>query len=396
MYNTKFILGNNQEVYPGYLDKESREKLKQHFGEQRSFMRCGCKPEGELYYRISEDLKIYPEHQNYVHDKYCSRYKESTGITERQTAYLINEEDGEVTAYVTFNPKEFSLTNSTEKEQDNELSEEDEELQDEAVIEKEDGASKPEEKKEPKLSLPGLIRSINVDSYTEKILNNNEVESKDKFNKNVYFRMKKVRISRQKKKIGELTLEKDGVRFIYLPFFNFTKEEKAKGLTKCYIQTLGANGEVYNNFIYPETLEKAIKEYMKAYGQMPDEKNTMISGFQYYKKGKSKSMYKVLGRIHLFQTSDLGIYCRSLIERDTYNTLCRITKEDKNIRFWIPPEDDSVAGIIQIKGMEKKILLLFRTKKSERVTFDSSVYEPLVIGEESIIAREGLYNLIKK
>lgn len=394
MYNTKFILGDNQEVYPGYLDKEKREILKQQFGEHREIMRCGCKPEGKLYYRISEDLKIYPEHNNYKHDKYCSRYKAPTGENERQTAYIVDEEDGEVTAFITFNPKAFTLKNEDEKEQDNEVFE-DEELQDEVIIEKEDSTSNPKEKKEPKLSLPGLIRSINVDSYAEKILNDKEVESKEKFNINVYFRMKKVRISRQKRKIGELTLEKDGVRFLYLPYYNFTKEKTAKGLTKCYIQTVDGDGTVYNNFIFPETLDKAIKEHLKTYGIMPN-KNTIVSGFQYLKKGKSKYKYKVLGRIHLFQASDLGIYSRSLVEREIFNSLCEITKEDKNIKFWIPPEDDSIGGIIQIKGMEKKILLLFRTKKNERVTFDSSMYEPLVIDEEGIITKETLYNLIKK
>jgi len=29
MYNTKFIFSNGGEIYPGYLDKEKRENLKQ-------------------------------------------------------------------------------------------------------------------------------------------------------------------------------------------------------------------------------------------------------------------------------------------------------------------------------------------------------------------------------
>ena len=29
-------------------------------------------------------------------------------------------------------------------------------------------------------------------------------------------------------------------------------------------------------------------------------------------------------------------------------------KEDDNIRFWIPPEDENVGAIIGIKGKEKK------------------------------------------
>lgn len=395
MYNTKFILSNNQDIYPGYLDKEQREILKKQFAGQKEFMRCGCKPQGKLHYKISEDLKIYPEHNNYEHDKFCSRYKSPSGATERQTAYYINEEDGEVTAYITFNPKVFDLANDSEKEKDNDVAEdEDQESLEEAVIEKEEGTAKQEEKKEPKLSLSGLIRSINVDSYSERILNNKQIVSRENFSKNVYYRMKKIKVSRMRKSIGELSLERDGVRFIYLPFFNFVKKED-KGLTKCYIQTVDANGEVYNNFVFPETLEKAIKEFVKNYGTMPG-KNTMIAGFQYYKKGRGKNMYKVLGRIHLFQISDLGIYCRNLIERDTFNALCEITKGDENIKFWIPPEDESVGGIIQIKGVEKKILLLFRTKKDERIIFDSCLYEPLVINEGEGLTKEALYNVINK
>ena len=62
-------------------------------------MHCGCKSATteKLFYRISEDLKIYPEHKNYVHDIYCCRYKDEMGDVSRQTAYVINDDDGEVT-----------------------------------------------------------------------------------------------------------------------------------------------------------------------------------------------------------------------------------------------------------------------------------------------------------
>ena len=313
MYNSKFILENGKEIYPGYLDKEQRQALREQIGDKREVMRCGCKPNDKLFYRISEDLKIYPEHNNYKHDLYCSRYKTDTGVAERQTAYLINEEDGAVTAYVTFNPKNFDISSTEEVDQDNPPPEDDmeEDSQDEAIIEKEENSIKKEEKKEPKLSLPSLVRSINVDAFSEKVINNKKIDSKENFSKFVYYRMKKVKISKMKKPIGDLSLEKDGVRFIYVPFAGAIKKTE-RGLTKCYIQTKGSEEKIYNNLIFPETLEKAIKEFTKVYGIEPDD-NTMIAGFQYYKKSRSKSMYRVLGRIHLFQISDLGIYCRGLV-----------------------------------------------------------------------------------
>lgn len=392
MYNSKFILEDNQEVYPGYLDKEQRKLLKEKYSEKKRFMRCGCKPNEDLFYNISEDFKIYPEHKNYVHDIYCCRYKSASGEKERQVAYVINDEDGEVTAFVSFNPREFSISSNTEKEEDNPTIEDDETVLTEAIIEKQESSTTKEEKKEPKLALADLIRSINVDSYTEKVLNNHIIASRENFSKFVFHRMKKVRISRMKKKIGELSLENDGVRFIYLPFSSIVKRED-NGLLKCYIQTVGPNGKVFNNFTFPETLEKAVKKFTKTYGIAPDQ-NTIVAGFQYYKKTRSKSLYKVLGRIHLFQVSNIGLYSRSLIEKDTYDRLTEIMSEDKNIKFWVPPEDQNIGGIIEINNKEKKILLLFRSKNNENVLFDTSIYVPLVVDEPAIITKEYLHQLI--
>lgn len=394
MYNTKFILINNQEIYPGYLDKEHREAIKEQFNNKSEFMWCGCRSDMKLYYRISEDLKIYPEHKNYEHDRCCCRYKTALGETERHTAYVINDEDGQVTTYLTFNPKDFDLSNDLEKEQNNPSILDEESAENEAVLEKdEDVPLNKEERKEPKLSLPALIRSINVDTFTEKILNNRKIDSRENFSKYVYYRMKKVKVSRMKKSIGELTLETDGVRFIYAPYAGIIRKDD-KGLTKCYLQNIGSDGKIFNNFIFPDLLEKAIKEFVKMYGMEPNE-NTIISGFQYYKKTRSKVQYKILGRVHLFQTSSIGIYCKNLLEKETYDTLYKIIDQDKNLKFWIPPDDDSIGGIIQIENKKKNILLLFRSKKQERISFDSSIYEPLVVGINEPIIKENLYELIE-
>lgn len=395
MYNTKFILSDGKELFPGYFDIEKREALRKQFGDKRGYMWCGCKSDNKLFYRISEDLKIYPEHNNYKHDQYCSRFRTETGETERKTGYVVNEEDGEVTAYLTFNPKNLELNDHSEKEEDNpDLKDEElEAAENEATIEKDEGITKKEEKKEPKLSLSSLIRSINIDTYTEKILNDRNVDSRDAFSKYVYFRMKKVKASRMKKAIGELSLETDGVRFIYVPFAGAIKKED-KDLKKCYICNYGPNGKVFNNFIFPDTMKKVVGEFVKMYGIEPNQ-DTMLAGFQYYKKTRSGVKYKVLGRVHLFQISDLGIYCRSLVEKETFDSLCKIAEEDRNIKFWIPADDESVGGVIQIKNKKKKILILFRTNKDERISFDAAMYEPLVVGEEEPITKERLYKSIE-
>ena len=124
MYNSKFICEDGQELYPGYLSKEQREKIKEKYQEKREYMKCGCKPASNLFYRISEDLKIYPEHKNYQHDLFCCRYRDEEGKASRQTAYVIDEEDGAVTAYISFDPKTFNTNEATEREKNNQIPEE--------------------------------------------------------------------------------------------------------------------------------------------------------------------------------------------------------------------------------------------------------------------------------
>ncbi len=345
-------------------------------------MWCGCSSNNKLCYRISEGLKIYPEHNNYEHDRYCSRYRTETGEEERKTGYVVSEEDGEVTAYLKFNPKNLDTNEKVEKEENNPDAEEmQEDGESEAVIEKEEGVVKKEEKKEPKLSLSSLVRSINVDTLTDKVMNDKKITSRENFSKQVFYRMKKIRVSRMKKTIGDLSLETDGVRFVYYPFAGALQKEE-KGLTKCYLCNFGTDGKVYNNFIFPDTINKAIKEFVKMYGIEPNQ-DTIFAGFQYYKKTRSGVQYKVLGRVHLFQISNVGIYCRSLIEKDTFNILNIVADENKDIKFWIPADDESLGGIVEIKG-----------KKDERITYNEELYEPLVIGEESPLCKEKFYKII--
>lgn len=392
MLNSKFILEDNTDIFPCYLDKEQRKIIKEKYEGRKQFMRCGCKPNGDLFYRISEDLKIYPEHNNYKHDLLCSRYQDENGKKIRQSAYVIDDETGNVTTYLSFDVKEFSLDEATEREQDNEVPEEQENVE-EIIVEKNDEIKPELRKKEPKLSLKGLIRGINVDTFTEKVLTGRNITSSDQFRKMVYHRMKKVGVSKSKRSIGEMTLEKDGVRFFYLPFAGSCVEE-SKGYKKCYIQTLGADGKVYNNFTYPEVLEDAVRRYGEQYVGEPNS-NTMIAGFQYLKKGRSGS-YRVMGRIHLFETSDIGLYCNNTIEQDAFNVLHKITQESKDIKFWISPEDASIGAFVEIKGYDKKIILIFRGDKTQRVAFDNTLYVPLVVEDGSFLTDEFLREIIQQ
>lgn len=391
MYNTKFLLENGKELYPGYLDKEQREIIKFQYQGKREYMRCGCRPTEKLFYRISEDLRIYPEHNNYVHDVYCCRYRDAAGDTSRQSAYIINEENGNVTAYTSFDPKSFNITEEIQKEQDNIVPETDDSVEN-IFIEKDEATPQMAERKEPSLSLEELVRSINVDSFTEKILNNKQIENREKFSVFVYMRMKRVSLARSKKSIGDLSLEKDGVRFMYAPLagiMNKTENET----TRCYLKTKGTDGKIFNNYVYPKILKNALKKFKKSYGIYPNE-NTVMAGFQYIRKNKNGTSYRVMGRVHLFQVSNIGLYCRNMAELKAFNKMHEIAITSNDIKFWIPPEDADIGSIVEVKGKRKKILMLFHSKKSKSLSYDSSIYVPYVVDASTEISKQKFYDLL--
>ena len=392
MYNTKFITVNGKDLYPGYLDREQRALIRNRYMGRKEYMWCACRPDAGLYYKISEDLKIYPEHNGYTHDRYCCRYKNLTGGEQQKPPYYVGE-DGDVTVFTSFDPRRFSRkTDSLEKNQQYTIAPDEESEESEDVLIDKDDPQKTV--KEPQLGLDGLVRGINVDCFTEKVLNGKTIENRQNFSAYVYYRTKKVKLSRNKKTIGDLTLEKDGVRFMYVPFAGIC-QSRDHDFSKFYMQTISADGKIFKNFTFPEIAEKAIKKFRKQYGTEPDS-NTFLAGFQYIKKNKSNNnTYRVLGRVHLFQVSDIGVYCRSITELNTFNALHKIIKSNNAVRFWVPPEDESVGAIIEINGHRKKILLLFRSKSSEKLSYNPDLYVPFVVDSSVPIIEKELYALVR-
>lgn len=392
MYNTKFITVNGKDLYPGYLGKEQRALIRNQYMGRKEYMWCACRPDAGLYYKISEDLKIYPEHNGYAHDRYCCRYKNLTGDEQQKPPYYVGE-DGDVTVFTSFDPRLFSRkTNSLEKNQQYTIAPDEESAESEDVLI--DKGDPQKTVKEPQLGLDGLVRGINVDCFTEKVLNGKTIENRQNFSAYVYYRTKKVKLSRNKKAIGDLTLEKDGVRFMYVPFAGIC-QSRDQDFSKFYMQTISADGKMFKNFTFPKIAEKAIEKFRKQYGTEPDS-NTFLAGFQYIKKNKSNNnTYRVLGRVHLFQVSDIGVYCRSITELNTFNALHRITKSNNVVKFWIPPEDESVGAIIEIDGHRKKILLLFRSKSSEKLSYNPDLYVSFVVDSSVPIIEKELYALVR-
>ncbi len=398
MYNTKFITENGKDIYPGYLSREQRALIREQYMGKKGYMRCACRPDAGLYYKVSGDLKIYPEHNGYTHDRYCCRYKNLTGSEQQKPPYYVGE-DGEVTVFTSVDPRRFSRkTDSLEKSQQYTITLDEECAESEDVLIGKDDPQKTV--KELQLGLDGLVRGINVDCFTEKVLNGKTIENRQNFSTYVYYRTKKVKLSRNKKAIGDLTLEKDGVRFMYVPFAGIC-QSRNQDFSKFYMQTISADGKMFKNFTFPEIAENAVKKFRKQYGTDPDS-NTFLAGFQYirnctvpWKNKSNNNTYRVLGRMHLFQVSDIGVYCRSITELNTFNALHRITKMNNAIKFWIPPEDESVGAIIEIDGHRKKILLLFRSKSSEKLSYNPDLYVPCVVDSSVPITEKNLYALVR-
>ncbi|MBA4688601.1 MAG: hypothetical protein H2184_15730 [Candidatus Galacturonibacter soehngenii] len=388
------VTETGDEVFPGYMDNDYRKKLREHYDDARGYMYCGCREDQRLYYRISEDLKVYPEKNGQEHSQFCQRYRSEDEKKARTSAYVVSEKDGEVTAYLAFNPKNMVSDEATDDSGSSpeEVPPEGEEIEEELIIEGE-VLERPKEEKEPKLGFKDLVRSINIDTYTDLALNNRKIAYKEKFNKAVYFRMKKIRPARSKKAIGELTIEEDGVRFMYTQLQSITAMGDSS-MKKYYINTFGADGKVFKNLIFEKQLIKAGKEYVKMYGEDPNEK-TMVAAFQYLKKSRAGNAYRVLGRVHFFQVSDSGIYCRNEVEKEAFNEVDKLMKENADIKMWFPADDPTIGAIINVKGKKKKILLIFKTNKNQVLQINKELFEPIVIGAESGFSKAALIRVIE-
>lgn len=417
LFNAKFTLSNGTELHPNYMNSEQRKKLKLQIGDRSQVMWCSCRTDTKLYYRISEDLRFYPEHNGYEHSISCIRFHSKDN---KRRSAIIRSDEETATIYLQFNPKNFTIP-STKTEA------EDEEEREEYGAGAEDGAEESteispltsdpldesevlhvdklkvdtSEYKEPKFNLASFIRCINHDTFTERTINSKPILSKDYFTSALFGRLKDIRISGMSKSIRNLSLEDDGVRFIYAPFVEC--EIKNSGSNKSHhIIIKGNDNNTYSLFTFESIFEKAKQRFNKQYGIEPNE-NTMIGGFQYYPLSKnSNNHYKVIGRMHLFQVSDHGLFCNSVYEQNAYNTIINYIKSHstEKLRFYIPAEDESNNGILEVPGSKKKGLIIFPSPKGgKEISVDRILYEPLLLNPnldltEDILSR--FVNILKE
>lgn len=418
MYNEKFTLHNGTEIFPNYMNTEQRSLLKQQIGEQSEVMWCSCRTDKKLYYRLSENLRFYPEHNGYEHSPYCIRYH--TVESKRRTAIIHNDEET-ATVYLQFNPKNFTMpsTNPDDDTEDNNeesnegktednLSEESSSL---STINSISSDSSEENElihlnkikvdsdnyKEPKFNLANFIRCINYDTFNERIINHKPLLSYEYFANALIGRLKNIRISGMSKNVRNLSLEEDGVRFFYAPFIG-CDVKKSQSYTSYNIKIKGHENNVYTLFTFGVVYEKALKRFHKQYGIEPNE-YTMVAGFQYYPISKSGNHYKVIGRLQLFQVSNHGLYCNSLFEIECFNIIINYIKKHtaEYIRFYIPTEDELINGIIEVEGFNKKGIIIFpSTKASKEFTIDYELFEPLVVDTDLDLSENVLNGFIKR
>lgn len=399
MYNVKFTLDNGTELFANYMNAEQRSILREYIGNKTKIMWCSCRSDMKLYYRISENLRFYPEHNGYEHTIHCARHRAKEN--KRITAFVRTDEET-ATIYLQFNPKNFTVPSILDDD-DNNLNDdysEDDDTNTNASDENEvlllnKLKVNNEEYKEPKFNLINFIRCINHDTFTERVINNKAILSFDYFSSAIFGRLKNIKISGMNKSVRSLTLEDDGVRFFYAPYVKCEIKKSTTNVSHNLI-IRGNDNTTYSLFTFGSIYEKALKRFHKQYGIDPNE-HTMIAGFQYYPKSKSGSNYKVVGRFHMFQVSDHGLYCNSLLEQNCYNVIINYIKRNKHdkLRFYIPADDETVTGILEVEGAIKKGLFIFPSNKSSiQISIDKESFVPFPIMPDKILSEDDLTTFI--
>jgi hypothetical protein len=406
LYNERFTLSNGTEIFPNYMNAEKRSILKEQIGDRSEVMWCSCRTDKKLFYRISENLRFYPEHNGYEHMPLCIRFH--TEESKRKTAIVRTDEET-ATVYLQFNPKNFTIptTNPTDDESDDNLEEEisfSDSLSSNPSVENEilhlNRLKVDSDKyREPKFNLATFIRCINHDTFTERTINNKSILSCDYFTNALFGRLKNIRISGMKKSVRSLSLEDDGVRFFYSPFLG-CDIKKSPASISYHVLIKSYENKVYPLFTFGSIYEKALKRFHKQYGIEPND-YTMVAGFQYYPTSKGGTNYKVIGRLHLFQVSEHGIYCSSLFEQECLNKIVNYVKKQRtiNARFYIPADDDLINGIVELEGYHKKGIIIFpSTRESKELTIDKGIFEPLLLEPDNVLTDNTLntfFNRIK-
>lgn len=350
-----FIASDGGLIYPAYMSKEDKLALRDRIGTKTDYMFCSCNRENKLYYRVSADLRFIPCHQNYVHSESCVRFG---GI--RKSVFVHDEDTGISTAYLRFNPANFSIPSISMPSEGTEPSESKEVATAEEVAE-EQKEGKVKEEKEPFSPLALFVRSINIDSYMDRLIGTGKVFSYEYFLSALYKRLQYIKISPMKKSIKELDYKIDGFKFFYAELAGYTQDDKSTISLKYF-------GKTNNYFVFPNVLQKALKDYIKQYGSEPnfDTERIMASGFMYERVSRRGNLYLTPGRLHLFKVNELGVYCDNSIVvfvTDFLNNYIKEHKLYKTCKLYFDLDDFGKVCDLRVDGRSDYLSFTFAKRK---------------------------------
>lgn len=347
LLSKELITKDGHKIYPTFLGPDEREALRDRYGNQREFMWCGCRSDTKLYYRISTDLKIYPEHNGYEHDAACIFSEQNKDRAKK--AYIADAETGEVSVFLKFNPENFSTVSKTESFSSGSSSAHEEKI--------------PEEEKY--LSLEYFVRDLNTDSYNWRISTGKGPLSADYFAQLLYGRLKVVKFAGKSRSIRDYSLDRDSYSFFYVPYSGITMKSKDAETTSYYMKVPGRDGKIFSWWIYGSLYERTEKRFVNRYGCTPDEAvaaghKVVAAGFRYRRQKKnSNSTYDCVGKLVLFIVNKNGLFARTLQEKSNLdNILSYIQFDCKNtgISFYIADDDDPFEAYFDVPGKAKALI----------------------------------------
>ncbi len=360
-------------IFPTFLGEEERRQLLERYAGRREFMWCTCRTDEKLYYRVSSDLRIYPEHQGYQHDPACIFSELNKDRAKK--AYMAEPETGEVNVYLKFNPENFSETYSRGNASTSKTVE-----------------TEKDEEQEQFLSLEYFVRDLNVDSYNWRVSSGKGALSSDYFASLIKGRLKSVKIAGKSRAIREYTLERDGYSFFYVTYAGVKMKSKDTETTSYYLKVNGREGKTYSWWIYGNKYERAEKRFEARYGLSPDQAsaagyNVMVAGFLYRRQKKySNSTYDCIGKIVFFIVNRNGIFCRNIQEKANLDTiLSYVAFESKgtNIRYYIADDDDPFDGYFDIPDKGKALICPEEDKELEgRIVLYKDITEDTITKDD--------------
>lgn len=344
MLNRELALYDGTRIFPAYMTSEDKKELYGRFREKREYMYCLCRTDTKLYYRISSDYRIYPEHQGYAHLPGCV----FNPIDRRNSAFSQDPENGETRVFLNFKPNDFSVpTESEVKRADS----------DPEVGPKDDNKYFPLEK---------FVRQLNSDTWNERMAAGKGLLSAEYFSAALFGRLKNIVIDGIKggRPLRDYKLDTDGFQFFYQPFCGYEIKERADGSSSCSLIVEGNDGKKYSWFVYERTLKIAIKRFARMFTQDPMEmlkggQQIIMSGFRYQRTRKNTNTeYKVAGRLCFFAINSNGLIARSSEELNALNNICSILRWKKDsLKYFLADEWENFYGYFEKSGDMKKYII---------------------------------------